>query len=236
MHKLVVLYPPPTDREAFRTHYENTHLPLAAALPGLRCSRYAYDVQAAGPDGSPYFAIFEAEFDSAEAMGAALQSPEGAAVAADVPNYATGGAHIVHYAPTAAAGPDPRQVMLDYLAAWSRQDVHSIVAMMAPEGTYQDPSLQAPVSGDHLAKYLEGLFAAVPDLSLTVLGAAADGPDTAVAYWRMTGTATGPGAQSNGGRFDMPGGDILRIDAQGRIVWTEALYDQQTFVSQGGFA
>ena len=32
MHKLVVLYPPPTDPENFREYYVNTHLPLAVTL------------------------------------------------------------------------------------------------------------------------------------------------------------------------------------------------------------
>lgn len=96
MHKMLVLYPPPTDPQAFREYYEGTHLPLAAKLPGLRAMRYSFDVSS-GPGESPYFAVWEGDFDSAEAMTAALSSPEGQAVAADVPNYATGGAVVLNY-------------------------------------------------------------------------------------------------------------------------------------------
>jgi uncharacterized protein (TIGR02118 family) len=96
MHKMVVVYPEPADRDAFRTYYEETHVPLAAKLPGIRSMRYAFDVKGVGGT-SPYFAIFEADFDSREDMHKALASPEGAAVGADVPNYATGGAHILSY-------------------------------------------------------------------------------------------------------------------------------------------
>jgi uncharacterized protein (TIGR02118 family) len=96
MHKLVVLYPAPADPEAFREYYVATHIPLVAALPGLRAMRYSFNVAAADGD-SPYFAIFEGEFDDAAAMGRALGSPEGRAVQADVPNYATGGATVLHY-------------------------------------------------------------------------------------------------------------------------------------------
>jgi len=71
MHKLVVLYPPPADPEAFRTYYTETHLPLAAKLPGLRAYRYAFDVGSPAGD-SPYFCIFEADFDDAAAMGASM--------------------------------------------------------------------------------------------------------------------------------------------------------------------
>ncbi|HWM33196.1 MAG TPA: EthD family reductase [Pseudolysinimonas sp.] len=96
MHKLVVLYPAPADPEAFRSHYLGTHLPLVAQLPGLIAHRYSLDV--ASPEGeAPYFAVFEADFADAPAMGAALGSPEGAAVQADVPRYATGGAIVMHY-------------------------------------------------------------------------------------------------------------------------------------------
>jgi uncharacterized protein (TIGR02118 family) len=96
MHKLVVLYPPPADKEKFRSYYESTHLPLAAKLPGLRAYRYAFDVAAPAAD-SPYWCIFEAEFDDAGAMGASMQSEQGAAVAADVANYADQPPVMVHY-------------------------------------------------------------------------------------------------------------------------------------------
>jgi uncharacterized protein (TIGR02118 family) len=96
MHKLVVLYPAPTNPEAFREYYVTTHLPLVGKLPGLRAMRYSFDVAAADGE-SPYFAIFEGEFDDAAAMGRALGSPEGRAVQADVPNYATGGAIVLQY-------------------------------------------------------------------------------------------------------------------------------------------
>ncbi len=99
MHKLVVLYPEPTDRDAFTAYYEATHLPLAAKLPGLIRWQYTTNVSAQ-PDGTPapYFAVFEAEFATATDFANAMGSPEGQAVAQDVPNYATGGAIVLDYA------------------------------------------------------------------------------------------------------------------------------------------
>ena len=96
MHTLIVLYPKPTDPAHFREYYETTHLALVDKLPGLLARRYSFDVRAAEGD-SPYFAIFEADFASAETMAAALASPEGRAATADVPNYATGGATALNY-------------------------------------------------------------------------------------------------------------------------------------------
>ncbi len=105
MHKLLVLYSEPADRDAFVAYYETTHLPLAAHLPGMLDWRYSTQVET-GPDGSPapYFAVFEAEFPDAATYRAAMGSPEGQAVAADVPNYATGGAVVIDYAIAEASG------------------------------------------------------------------------------------------------------------------------------------
>ena len=96
MHRLLVLYPPPTDPDHFRSSYQDSHLPLVAKLPGLRGYRYSFDVAAAEGE-SPYFCVFEADFEDAAAYGAAMASPDGQAVRADVPNYATGGAVVLDY-------------------------------------------------------------------------------------------------------------------------------------------
>ncbi|MFD2466892.1 EthD family reductase [Amycolatopsis silviterrae] len=96
MHKLVVLYPKPADPDHFRDYYVANHLPLVAQMPGLLAYRYSFDV-AAAPGQTSYFAIFEADFADAAAMTASRESPQGQQVAADVANYATGGAVVIHY-------------------------------------------------------------------------------------------------------------------------------------------
>jgi uncharacterized protein (TIGR02118 family) len=95
MHKMVVLYPQPADPDHFRDYYVTTHLPLVARMPGLLAWRYSFDVTTA--QGQPYFAIFEAEFADATALTASRASPQGQEVAADVANYATGGAIVIDY-------------------------------------------------------------------------------------------------------------------------------------------
>ena len=96
MHKLVVLYSEPADPSHFRDYYVTNHLPLVMNLPGLLSWRYSFDV-AATQGQTPYFAVFEAEFADAGAMAAARASPQGQQVTADVANYATGGAVVIHY-------------------------------------------------------------------------------------------------------------------------------------------
>ena len=101
MHRVLALYPPPRDPEHFRNYYVSTHVPLANTLPGLRGFRYSFDVQALG-GSSPYFCVAELDFDSADALMAALNSEEGKATAGDVQNYATGGIVLLHYEMTDA--------------------------------------------------------------------------------------------------------------------------------------
>jgi uncharacterized protein (TIGR02118 family) len=97
MHRLLVAYPCPADPERFLAYYQSIHLPLARRLPGLLGCRWMR------PEGLPpgqapaHWLLFEADFADGAAMGAALASPEGAAVAADVPNYSPGGAVLMHY-------------------------------------------------------------------------------------------------------------------------------------------
>jgi len=99
MHRLLVLYPQPADPAAFLDHYVGRHVPLARTLPGLRASRWMQP-QALGPATGTLaapFVVFEADFDSEAAMFAALGSPIGRDVAADVPRYSPAGATLVHY-------------------------------------------------------------------------------------------------------------------------------------------
>ena len=97
MHKLVVLYLEPTDPDHFRDYYVTNHLPLVMQMPGLLAWRYSFDVATTTQGQPPYFAIFEAEFADAAAMTEARASPQGQQVTADVANYATGGAVVIHY-------------------------------------------------------------------------------------------------------------------------------------------
>jgi uncharacterized protein (TIGR02118 family) len=98
MHKLLVLYNEPKDPAHFRKYYLETHLPLASKLPGVKAAHYTFDAKPLGPGKAPYFCIFEAEFESEAALMGALGSKEGQAVAADVPNYASGGVTMMHFA------------------------------------------------------------------------------------------------------------------------------------------
>ncbi len=90
MHVLTVCYGHPADPAAFDAYYTSTHVPLAEKIPGMTSFTYRH---CSSLDNSqpPYYLLAELSFPSQEALGAGLSSPEGAAAAADVPNFATGG-------------------------------------------------------------------------------------------------------------------------------------------------
>jgi uncharacterized protein (TIGR02118 family) len=96
MAQILVLYNQPADPAAFDRYYHETHVPIARKIPGLRSYLVSSSpVQAlAGP--APYM-VAQLNFDSTSDMSAALTSPEGQAAAADVGNFATGGATLLMF-------------------------------------------------------------------------------------------------------------------------------------------
>jgi uncharacterized protein (TIGR02118 family) len=91
MHVLTVCYGHPADPAAFDSYYASTHQPLAEKIPGLASftARHCDSLDGSHP---PYHLVAELAFASREALNAGLASPEGAVAAADVANFADGGA------------------------------------------------------------------------------------------------------------------------------------------------
>jgi uncharacterized protein (TIGR02118 family) len=95
MIKLTVLYGHPADPAAFEDYYANTHTPIALKMTGL--SRVEVTKFLSAPDGGQpaHYRMAEFWFETPEAMQATMSSPEGQAAAADIPNFATGGATFI---------------------------------------------------------------------------------------------------------------------------------------------
>ena len=91
MAKLLAIYRTPRDPAAFDAYYAKTHAPLARKLPGLHSYEISKGAVAtpAGLSGLHLIALLE--FDSIADIQAALASPEGKVVAADLANFADGG-------------------------------------------------------------------------------------------------------------------------------------------------
>jgi uncharacterized protein (TIGR02118 family) len=93
--KLLVLYNQPTDPETFDRHYTSTHLPIARVIPGLRALKVSAGPVQSPSGPAPYHLVAELAFDSLAALQVALASSEGASAAADLANFATGGAELL---------------------------------------------------------------------------------------------------------------------------------------------
>ena len=94
MAQLIVMYKTPKDAAAFDKHYAEKHIPIAKKIPGLR----KYEVSS-GPVATPagpsaYHLVATLTFDNLAAIQSAFGSAEGQAAAADVANFASGGAEM----------------------------------------------------------------------------------------------------------------------------------------------
>jgi uncharacterized protein (TIGR02118 family) len=95
MAKLIAMYKKPADANAFDDYYYSTHVPLAKKISGLRGYEVS-DGPVATPAGeSPFHLIAILSFDSMAALQQALGSPEGAATAADLRNFAHAGVDLL---------------------------------------------------------------------------------------------------------------------------------------------
>ena len=96
VHRLVVSYGQPEDTAAFDAYYRETHTPLALKQPGLVRLSFGH-AQSLDPSQPAPYLVAELDFDSEQAMGEAMSSPEGRAAGQDIANFATGGASFVHF-------------------------------------------------------------------------------------------------------------------------------------------
>jgi uncharacterized protein (TIGR02118 family) len=91
MAQLLVLYNQPADAAAFDRYYFETHIPIAKKIAGVRSLTVNSGKPATVVGSLSPHLIAEIEFDSMEALQAAMASPEGQATAADLANFAHAG-------------------------------------------------------------------------------------------------------------------------------------------------
>jgi uncharacterized protein (TIGR02118 family) len=96
VHRLVVSYGQPADPAAFDAYYRETHTPLALKQPGLVRLSFGHAQSLDPAQPAPYL-VAELDFDSEQAMGEAMSSPEGRAAGKDIANFATGGVTFMHF-------------------------------------------------------------------------------------------------------------------------------------------
>lgn len=93
--KLTILHHTPKDPVAFDQYYEQTHLPLAAAVKDLPHMERSKPMPLRPGAPMPYHQVVEFRFDSVEHFRSVMSSPEWAKVGADVKNFASNGITVV---------------------------------------------------------------------------------------------------------------------------------------------
>jgi uncharacterized protein (TIGR02118 family) len=90
MPRLIALYAPPEDPDAFDAHYRDVHSAIVNRYPNLRDVRLTKPVGVAGRP-SPFHLMAEMAFDSSADLDAALMSEAGAESARDLRTFAGAG-------------------------------------------------------------------------------------------------------------------------------------------------
>ncbi len=97
MAHVLALYKKPADAAAFDAHYHGTHAPLAKTLRGLRSYEISSGPIATMAGESSLHLVAILGFDSMAAIQAALTSPQGAAAAGDLANFAQAGVELLMF-------------------------------------------------------------------------------------------------------------------------------------------
>lgn len=91
MYTVTVLYPQPDNTAAFNAYHDHIHMPIARGMAGL-VRWTAHRIDSRNGELPPYHMIVQLSAPDRQTLEEALNSPAGKAAAADVPNFATGGA------------------------------------------------------------------------------------------------------------------------------------------------
>lgn len=123
----------------------------------------------------------------------------------------------------------------EYFRAWNAHDTEAVLAALEPDGSYEDPATGGPLRGDALRRYLDGLFAAFPDLSFEAREAHGNGRRWTV-EWLMRGTNAAPlqpGLPATGATVVLPGVDVVSLDGDA-ITSVRGFFDRKAFLEQTG--
>lgn len=76
MHRITVQYETPADPDVFEQRYAAEHIPLVRDLPGLERFTLSHAKPLGGPDARAPYLVAEMWFADADAMKAAIRSPQ----------------------------------------------------------------------------------------------------------------------------------------------------------------
>lgn len=120
--------------------------------------------------------------------------------------------------------------------ALARHDADAALSQWSRRGVHHHPLFGDLAVPEQLHTHLHEMFAAIPDLDVSVASTTATG-DTATIRHRLSGTFTGSpwaGVEANGREFDLEVVLFLRLE-DGFIVEVDELFDSAALTTQLGF-
>jgi steroid delta-isomerase-like uncharacterized protein len=130
----------------------------------------------------------------------------------------------------------PRSVRT-YVDAFSRGDVDECMDTFAPDGTYSDPGIPQPLSGQALKDHFAGVFTSFPDATCETKSLDPTTKDVWAWRWVVRGTNTGPimGLPPTGRSVTLPGCEFIEVRGD-KIHSIEGYFDRLTLLGQLGLA
>ncbi|MCB9558136.1 MAG: nuclear transport factor 2 family protein [Deltaproteobacteria bacterium] len=122
-----------------------------------------------------------------------------------------------------------------YFDGWNARDASAVARTFAPSGTYEDPTTNGAVPGADIARVVDPLFAAFPDLAFERSKALGD-RRRLVVEWTMRGHNRGSlraGINPTERAVTLKGVDVFEVSADG-IQAVRGYFDQKAFVESFG--
>jgi steroid delta-isomerase-like uncharacterized protein len=131
--------------------------------------------------------------------------------------------------------PTARALIDAYFDGWNAHDASAVQRTFAPGGTYSDPTTECPVAGSDIARIVEPLCAAFPDLAFERSEAIGAG-GRYVVEWTLRGRNRGPlraGINPTENAATLRGVDVFELE-DGGIGAVRGYFDQKAFVESFG--
>jgi steroid delta-isomerase-like uncharacterized protein len=133
-----------------------------------------------------------------------------------------------------------REASERWMAGWNAKDADALVALVADDLDYRDPSWPEPMRGPaDVRAFTSAMWRAMPDMRFSEPHGFAGDPDGdyAAVEWRMTATFSGPldppGFAPTGNRVEVDGVDVFEM-RDGRIARLVTQYDAMGVARQTG--
>lgn len=117
---------------------------------------------------------------------------------------------------THSANTQASEVARAYFAAQNQHDTERLMQLFGSSGTFQDPTMTAPIQGETLRQAFAAGFVSFPNMTFEIFDLFDDGANRVAVQWRWRATNTGNlgDAPPTGRSIDIPGTDILVVTGE----------------------